>query len=632
MKKLISLLLVLTLCVLSLAACGTCTEHEDKDGDGICNSCDAYIPVSYLDALKSNPPEETYISATQAKSYEVIGDPITGASSVAPLASTDELMITKKTVTKVIPAELNGGTATTTDVVEYRVYRVADGQLLFTKSVEADEDFTPDTATVAITVILGGYTNGTWEIPEKYFAVVTTTKANDVSISVYNQSGSQVASKETIATGSSTSFFNIVEFFSDEYFAIDGMLYREANGIAEALCDYKLLNLKNRLANYTVTAIGDKFFAVGVTNYSTSFGKYIVFDKSFNVLHYYDIPTYSGWNISYYLLGNGNLLVSYHQSKSVRDLLEDDTYDYVVGSTVYNRDFFVYDYASGELNQIDDLPFSSFSVSTVGVMNDMFDDGGLGIKCDKYTDESIITGFYIENGRVITNESRAYFLSNDGTLRAQLEGIDGVSAMEFGVSYLFPQDVYVISLPYGDYLYSKDGERIGEFPGGFHYTEYNAKWFLYNNTLIDFSLNEVYTIDTNEYTIIRFAKGVVYLSRHFEKDDTNPDSKAYTQYYAYDGTLREVFRIDDGDLTKSVFFKDTYYYTAVTTLAEGAEAVTTYTVYSSAGVALLTLPVQNTATELRTVTVSAGLEQCVIREAITNVAATTVTYKYHVVK
>ncbi|MBP3309010.1 MAG: hypothetical protein J6L90_06180 [Clostridia bacterium] len=636
MKKLVSLLLVLTLVILTLASCGACDEHEDKDGDGICNRCDSYIPVSVFEAFKPDMPDELTLSATQAKSYEVVGEPIIGSSSVGPVSSNDDYMITKKTETKNIPAELNGGTATTTEVSEYRVYRVSDGALLYTEALEEDESFTADTSTVAMTIVLGGYTTSSgyslWQIPEKYFLVATTSKAGAFTVALYNQSGSQVAIRENIDVAPTDTLFSLAEFFTDGYFAIDGVLYEDKNGVGEVICDYKLLDLESRLQGYSVSRIGDRYYALGSNSGLTSFGRYIVFDDGFNVVSYYDIPTYSGYGIGFWQLGNGNLLIAYSQSKSVRDLLKDETYDYAIGSTVYNREFYIYDVESGERRAIEDLPFSSYSVQTISSLNANYSEEELNIKCEKYTDASIIIGSMIVDGKAVTNINRIFFLSNDGELCAELEGIEGVSAYDTSPYYLPEQGVYVIDLPYGSYLYSKDGERIGALPYSLSDVSYNSKWIISGNTFYDFGLKETFTVES-KYTLVKIANDTVYFTREFPKDPNNAESKAYTQFYALQGdTLKEVFRIDAGDLTKSIFFKNTYYYTVTTALVEGAEAVTTYTVYSSAGVALLTLSIQNTATEQKTVSVVAGSEQFVLREAVTTVATASTVYKYHVVK
>lgn len=637
MKKLISLLLVLTLAILTLAACGACDEHEDKDGDGICNKCDSYIPVSFFEAFVPDMPDEIRLSATQAKSYDIVGVPLVGASGVAPVSNNEDYMITKKTETKDIPAELNGGTATTTEVAEYRVYRVSDGAVLYTKAVEEDKSFTPDTSTVAITVVLGGYSTtssnyNSWEIPENYFLVVTTTKAGEVTIALYNQSGSQVAIRENIDVAPTDTLFSLVEFFSEGYFAIDGTLYEDKDGIGKAICDYKLLDLKTTLVGHDVTRIGECFYALGKDNYYTTYGTYTIFDSSFNVVRYFDIPTYSGYSTSFWQLGNGNLLVSYSQSKSVRDLMKDETYDYAVGSTVYNRDFYIYNVSDGSFNQIADLPFGSFSLTTVSTMNSNERLIGTNVKCDKYTDTNIILGSMITDGKIVTNVGRMFFLNNDGALCGEIEGVDGVLAGDIDAYFLPEQGIYVLMFPYGNYFYTRDGEKIGVMPFGNMGDKYNAKWMISGNTFYDFGLKESFTVE-NKYTLIRVANDTVYFSREFEADPNNPESKAYTQFYALqDDDMREVFRIDNGDLTKNIFFKNTYYYTVTTALLEGAEAVTTYTVYSSAGVALLTHSIQNTATEQRSVSVIADTEQFVLREAITNVATSATVYKYHVVK
>lgn len=465
----------------------------------------------------------------------------------------------------------------------YRVYDIKTGELLVSKTVILDY-FEEDATLVDLTV--SSHYNA-----DDYFIIRCTLANGSCNTELYSMDGTAVKVWHTEADdlNADDGIDGLISFYSDNHFVINNELYRIEDGEATlvkniknvmSLPVYENIEIYNngQYLSYTDSddGIDDGYYDNNSSN------TIVVFDGNLNVTNYISLPQYERINsisMTVNFLNNNNALVTYIESIDAVNLTEDQDYDFVADGTAYNIDSYICDTTTGELSSIEDIPMYEFNIVPVGPLKKMADRAEMDYEINEIGD-NIIMGYKIVDGKVEDKMTSA-ILSNDGTISAYVGELDGVSSSEISISAYINADVACVTLPYGTYLYNtKTYERIGELPD--YDFDYTAKWIVCEDAIYNLDLELAYTIP-KDYVIEYIGGEVVYLSHYVGAIDPAEEGEegtpGYTTFYVYDGELKEVLKIEDGDYDTDIGFSDRYFYTAVPNYDTEAavETVSSYT-------------------------------------------------------
>ena len=630
MKKRIALLLVLVLALsFVLASCGekACETCTDANEDGVCDVCGGVVPFRDLTVFNlydydGSWKTEDHASISKAVTFEYKGD-IT--------RTTDTVVVTREMDTT--SHDVNDTPTNNDDDVDeityvYRVYSLATGKIITSYEARPNwDDFyynysgalNESTKIKNVSVLLPGdeYDDDKY-VPYGYVAVSTQLWNSKANIYIYKIDGTELVKAENLKT---SLIDTALDFFGDDHFVVADVLYRiEADGTKTTVVDTKITNLYRRYGNtyseYDFQYMNGKYYAFEYNN--DSIANVTVFDGNFNFVKYVDIPDRFEMQMEEmytdtYVLANGNVFVRYcNYGVAVDRLLPTDTYDYVVDGYAYSYDDVIVNTETGEVTDIEDLPFVNMEIYTVKSVGDNMSEYAIKIK-EGVTIENMIWGYEIVDG-VVSGEASNYALTNEGTLKNKFVGFDGFGADDCYVAYALSADALVFETPAGTYLYKVDGTKVGMFPGNIWSSIIGYTYIKYGDDIYDFALNKVFTIDKDMKGVVVANDAIYYYKYTKQIDDdeetTNVDEyvDGYKTYYVWNGANKEIAKIYDDDAARTGFYAyDNGYYVKGFTKAVADDAATpdvneyaaakyTYTFYTSAGVKVDEIVVTTTTT------------------------------------
>ena len=658
MKKRIALLLVLVLALsFVLASCGekACETCTDANEDGVCDVCGGVVPFADITALnlyEYDGSDKDPASISKVVTFEFKGEPKYQYGNLLITREEDTVKHDKT------PALKEDDEFYTEHTYVWHVYDLATGKQVNEYTQRPNWNSVPsscypnydETTNTKIRNIEFSYS-------EYGYVVVNASLYNSKkNVTVYSDAGVELANV-TAADVSNVS--KQYQFFSEDHFVFMDVLYRiEADGTKTTVVDTKITDLYNRYyyQDYDFYYMNGKYYAVRC--WDREIYNVTVFDGNFNFLKFVDIPDRFDTYAYTYLLANGNVFVRYEKEVEVDKLLPTDTYDYVDDGYAYSYDDVIVNTETGEVTDIEDLPFVDFEIYAVNEMAY----GSLKIK-EGVTLENMIWGYEVVDG-VISGESSTYYLTNAGTLKNKFVGFDGFDEDEIQTVWALSADALVFKTPAGTYLYKADGTKVGMFPGSFYDAVINDKYIKYGNDIYDFSLTKVFTID-KDMKNVKFANDAIYYAKYTKQIDEDYSTEAkeyvdgYYTWYVWNGANKELVKIydDDAYLDRTGFYAwDNGYAiisytkaveddTATPDVDETAAAKYTYTFYASTGVKVdeIVLTETTTTADGKTTVVENAIEDAnegsylfyVIEEIETTVtqgsnSKTTETYKIHV--
>ncbi len=480
---------------------------------------------------------------------------------------TDNLVFTSEDVDVEITEE-DGSVTTKTNTI-YRVYNLQSGKKVYekTENYEIDDPEETDTTVVqvGITTRLPFYNNGYPTTMYKYdnaFFVILGQANDEGVLEAYDLNGKKLGTTGTMKEDDFDDYSEMLCAYSNTHFVANKVLYRieevenaETGALETKLAEVaKIEDIEALFDNYDGAKfkfVDNKYIAVDSNDSQATI---TVFDNKLEVLNYYELYTDVNTDIEYYyFLNNGNLVFYTINEVSVSDMIDGWEYDYIDDGDAVNVDQYVYDVESGSMSKNTEVTFLPEYVMAATDLEDA-DEMGFIIKVNG---ENIANGYEIVDGKLSTKRV-GVILNNNGSVASVVDDFEGVNGSE---ALPVADGIYAVEFPYGAYLYTQDGEKIGKLPA--NVKEVNENWIITEEKIYDFNLKEIYTIP-EDYEIENVGNEVVYLSYYQEEvtdEATGITTPGKTTYYIFTGsaTLTTVGEIEDGKYDVTYNFKDEYY-------------------------------------------------------------------------
>ncbi len=483
---------------------------------------------------------------------------------------TDNLVFTSEDVDVEITEE-DGSVTTKTNTI-YRVYNLQSGKKVYEKTANYKIDDPEETDTtviyVGITTELPYYDKynprpvTTYEYDNIFF--VTLVQANDEAVlEAYDLNGKKLGSTAAMKQEDYDSPMETLCAYSDTHFVADKVLYRveevenaETGALETKLTEVaKVDNIEALFENYydvEFAFVNGKYIAV---DYRSSNVKITVFNDKLEAVNYNELYLNEDAEIDdYYILNNGNVMFYTNEEVRVRDMIDGWEYDYISDGYAKNVDQYVYDVESGSMSKNANVTFIPDEIVMTATELEDANEMGLIIKVNG---ENIAYGYEIVDGKLSTKVA-AVILNNDGSVASVIDDFEGVNGLN---AFPVTDGIYAVMLPYGTYLYTQEGEKIGKLPANVE--DINENWIITEEKIYDFNLKEIYTIP-EDYEIENVGNEVVYLSYYQEEvtdEATGITTPGKTTYYIFTGaaTLTTVGEIEDGKYDVTYDFNDEYY-------------------------------------------------------------------------
>lgn len=625
-KKLPALILCLVICLcFALTSCsfganppsnngagggaGDDHTHTDANRDFVCDGCaeklespaQSLIPTETIHSFLLNTINPTPTSLSQHISFEVEGD------YEGQLNNGKGLIITKE-ITQAIIEE---GSNEPVDIIIWRVYNMNSGNIVYSTSINLNPLFEGDIASVVI--VPNGHEYDGLKTPENFFVVFKRMNNGLTKITVSSLDG--LASEEvTVSDKQDGKVYEAVKFYEGQttHFTIGSKLYRVQSDGMPYVTDIDYSGIREVLGEgYTVYKNGSYVYYGNLLKDYGASHDIVIFDNELEEVNYIQCPTFSAYaniKITPYVLSSGNVLIVTENKIPVSNLVAGTEYDYVVDDSAINVKTFLVNISTGQINEISDLPLWDYAIFSEPSATEKTLASGI---------DNIISGKKIVDGKFTDTEVK-YVLTNDGALKKLILDIDEASA----ATAERHGDVYIVTLPYGTYVYSTTGERVGALPKDIEYE--NSKWFIRDGAIYAFTtLEKIYDIP-EDMTFEKLTAASAVLSEIKTVDEV--ETKIY---YSYDGTaLTEIFRKATSNENDEIVIEDLYFYTKIYHEAEGEWA---HEVLGSKGNVLVSL-IDSTigAKNIEITLVYSDSERLVFEEKTTTIGAvSTVEYKCH---
>lgn len=507
---------------------------------------------------------------------------------------TDSLVFTSEDVDVEI-TEDDGSVTTKTNTI-YRVYNLQSGKKVYEKTANYEIDDPEETDTTVIYVGIttelpkfdrssSSYPITMYEYDNAFF--VTLGQANDEAVlEAYDLNGKKLGSTGAMSEDDFDNYSEMLCAYSDTHFVANKVLYRveevenaETGALETKLTEVaKVEDIDALFENYydvDFYFVDNKYIAV---DYDKSDAKITVFNDKLEAVNYNELYLSGDAEIDYYyyILNNGNVMLYTYESVRVRDMVDGVEYDYVSEGYATNIDQYVYDVESGSMSKNANVTYIPEDLMTKTELEDA-DTNGYTMKIDG---ENLSTGYEIVDGKLSAKMTNV-ILNNDGSVKATVADFEGVSN---SVAMPVADGVYAVMLPYGVYLYTQEGEKIGKAPANIEAA--NENWIITEEKIYDFNLKEIYTIP-EDYEIENVGNEVVYLSYYQEEatdEATGITTPGKTTYYIFTGTatLTTVGEIEDGNYDVTYNFNDEYYRVYTTAYNEETHETTLTREFKSA--------------------------------------------------
>ena len=416
MKKKIALLLVLVLSLsFVLASCGECAEHVDEDVNGICDKCEAEVPIPEPD------PEYLGFEGYYVTDYKESWAPAAAATKIDEIKDCSLYGVYNNlAVYRNYSAEK--------DEIKYAVLNLDTGKVVYTLKMEADDAVV--TKSAYVTSSYGPAIIEETQIDEtNEFAPVYTT-------TYYTALGEKIASA-TSKQGSGS-----VEFVDSETLIFDGKVYSIKDDVATYLFDKGFIDFED----IDVDAKTDKYIYDVETSYEDAV---YIYDLKYQLVDVYYAP-YDAEN-SIYILDNGNILV-----QSQYQLLDEATeYDFEIGVEKYNYTTKIYDVETKTATEIEYeyIVYDLMNATIYEEYNDVFVEGKI---------PNLAYLIKVEDKKVEFNRGAYIVASLDNDLK-----ILGYACQEipnqYGIPTLIADNRFIVrNLAGQEFLLNEKGVVLGE--------------------------------------------------------------------------------------------------------------------------------------------------------------------------
>ena len=345
----------------------------------------------------------------------------------------------------------------------------------------------------------------------------------------------------TLAVSSKEEF----KFMADATFFVKGDYYR---------IDKKGKFVKaGTLAENVVEALPDYMNCINEHYYNISEGTLSVYDYSFNLTNYYELPYYNNMDDSeFFVLNDGNVLIQYSFAVSY---FESD-YTYYNGQNNIKVVTLIYNLKKGETKEIE----------TEALFNNLYARGDAFGMLDYLYDDSIKNLAFVN---FITNKQK------DGTTKAVSVKNDGSVDRVIDNAIVAQLDVephssgkFVVDTKLGStYLVNKKGNIVADITDA----TYNEKYIFVNDKIYDFDFEELATINEDKWEYYNKMNNA-FVFRCIDETDENAEKKF--GLFA-DGVFKAI-TLADGE---SIADYNSRYYV----IRKVADNTTTYSYYNENG-------------------------------------------------
>lgn len=240
--------------------------------------------------------------------------------------------------------------------------------------------------------------------------------------------------------------------------------------------------------------------------YNVSEGTLSVYDYSFNLTNYYELPNFNNLDGDFYVLNDGNVLIQYSFAVSY---FESD-YTYFDGQNNQKVVTLIYNVKKGEAKEIE----------TEVLFDDIYARGDAYGMLDYLYDDSVKN---VAEVKFITNKqldrtTKNVSLKNDGSID---KIIDEAFVAESGVNP-HSSGKFVVQTKLGStYLVDKKGNVVADITDSI----YNEKYIFVNDKIYDFDFKELATIDEDKWEFTFGDMNNAFVFRCIDEKDENAEKK-----------------------------------------------------------------------------------------------------------
>ena len=292
--------------------------------------------------------------------------------------------------------------------------------------------------------------------------------------------------------------------------------------------------------------------------YNISEGVLSVYDYSFNLVGYYELPSYVDVDdATISVLNDGNVLIQY---KFAVSFFESD-YTYYNGQNNIKVVTLIYNVKKGETKEIETEALFNYLVAR--------DDKGLGGELQALYDDSIknLAGVNFITNKQIDQNGKTVSVKNDGSIDEVLDDV----IVAFSEIDPHSSGKFIVYTKLGNrYLVDKKGKIVADITDA----TYNEKYIFVNNKIYDFDFEELATIDNAKWEhAYTMNNSLVFACI----DENDADAEKKFGLFA-DGQFKVVTLADGESLAD---YTSRYY-----VISKTVDNTTTYTYYNENGVKL----------------------------------------------